>query len=332
MMSTEQQWSWQGKSVVVTGGAGFIGSHLVEQLVQESADVTVIDNFRSGSAGNLTTVADRIALREADIRVLNWDSVLGTGVDAIFHLAANAYVPPSVEFPAVDYDINLAATFRLLESLRLNNWPGRMVFASSAAVYGNAFRIPIREEDPTVPISPYGAGKLAAERYVAVFAQLYGLNLASVRFFSAYGPRHRKQVVFDLLTKLRNDSSQLPIHGDGTQVRDFLYVQDAARAAMAVAESGVLNGEAYNVGGGREYTIDTLAKTLCAQAGVTPELRYTGVNRPGDPEKLVVDITRLHALGYRPQVELAEGLATVARWFSDVIEETPDRRSATLAS
>lgn len=331
-MSNNQPWAWKGKSVVVTGGAGFIGSHLVEQLVQERAEVTVIDNFRSGSPENLAAVADRIRLREYDIRGLDWNGVLEDGVDAIFHLAANAYVPPSVEFPAVDYEINLAATLRLLESLRLQRWPGRMVFASSAAVYGNAFRVPIREEDPTVPISPYGVGKLASERYVGVFAQLYGLNLASVRFFSAYGPRQRKQVVFDLLAKLRSDSSQLPIHGDGTQVRDFLYVQDAARAAMAVAESGALNGEAYNVGGGREYTIDTLAKTLCAQAGVTPELRYTGVNRPGDPEKLVVDIARLRSLGYRPQIELEEGLAIVARWFSDVIEEPSDRQSATLAS
>ncbi len=331
-MSHSEPWEWKGKSVVVTGGAGFIGSYLVEQLVGEHADVTVIDNFRSGTPGNLVAVADRIVLLECDIRDLDWDSVVHSGVDVIFHLAANAYVPPSVESPAMDYDINLWATFRLLESLRLQRWPGRMVFASSAAVYGNAFRVPIREEDPTVPISPYGAGKLAAERYVAVFAQLYGLNLASVRFFSAYGPRQRKQVVFDLLAKLHGDSSQLPIHGDGTQVRDFLYVEDAARAAMAVAESGALNGEAYNVGGGRECTIDTLAKTLCAQAGVTPELRYTGVNRPGDPEKLVVDITRLRALGYRPQVALEEGLAAVASWFSEVIEETPDRRRATLAT
>ena len=332
MMDTGKSSLWKGKSVVVTGGAGFIGSHLVEQLVREQADVTVLDNFRSGSRANLAAVADQITLRECDIRDVNWDSVLAGGVDVIFHFAANAYVPPSVEFPAVDYDINLSATFRLLESLRLNRWPGRMVFASSAAVYGNAIRVPIREEDPTVPISPYGVGKLASERYVAVFAKLFGLNLASVRFFSAYGPRQRKQVVFDLLAKLRNDGSQLPIHGDGTQVRDFLYVEDAARAAMAVAESGALEGEAYNVGGGREYTIDTLAKTLCAQAGVTPELRYTGVNRPGDPEKLVVDITRLCSLGYRPQIELDEGLAIVARWFSDLIEETPDRERATLAS
>jgi|688.fasta_scaffold263219_2 UDP-glucose 4-epimerase len=325
-------WSWESKSVLVTGGAGFIGSHLVEQLVQERAEVTVIDNFRSGVRTNLAAVADRITLHEADIRLVDWDSVLADGVAAIFHFAANAYVPPSVEFPTVDYDINVAATMNLLECLRLKQWPGRMVFASSAAVYGNAIRVPIREDDPTVPISPYGAGKLASERYVAVFAKLYGLKLASVRFFSAYGPRQRKQVVFDLLAKLRRDSRQLPIHGDGTQVRDFLYVQDAARAAMAVAESGALSGEAYNVGGGREYTIDTLAKALCAQAGVAPELRYTGVNRPGDPEKLIVDITRLRALGYRPQIALEQGLAEVARWFSDVIEETPELQTATMAN
>jgi UDP-glucose 4-epimerase len=192
------------------------------------------------------------------------------------------------------------------------------VFASSAAVYGNAVRVPIREEDPTVPISPYGAGKLAAERYLAIYGSLYGLNVASVRFFSAYGPRQRKQVVFDLLSKLNDDRRNLVIHGDGTQVRDFLYVKDAALSAMTVAARASLSGEAYNVGAGREYTIDVLAKSLCEQVGVHPEFRYTGVNRPGDPEKLVVDITKLKSLGYEPQFEFEEGLAAVVEWFQEV--------------
>ena len=318
-----ESFDWSGKSVLVTGGAGFIGSHLVEQLVEAGASVTVFDILRSGRRENLAAVVDSVELVECDVCEVDWETCLSeNAIDVVFHLAANAYVPPSVESPSFDYETNFAATFRLLEALRQLHWPGRMVFASSAAVYGNAVRVPIREDDPTVPISPYGVGKLAAERYVAVFAQLYGLRLASVRFFSAYGPRQRKQVVFDLLAKLSKDHDELFIHGDGTQVRDFLYVKDAALSAMTVAASGALTGEAYNVGAGREYTIDALAKSLCSQVGLNPVFRYSGANRPGDPEALVVDITRLQSIGYKPQFEFEEGLADVVEWYQDVTGET----------
>lgn len=323
MTKSDEIFDWTDKSVIVTGGAGFIGSHLVELLVEAGARVTVLDILRSGRRENLAAVADSITFIECDVCSVDWAPYLaGETTDVIFHFAANAYVPPSVESPSFDYETNFAATFRLLEALRQTQWNGRMVFASSAAVYGNAVRVPIREEDPTVPISPYGVGKLAAERYLAVFAQLYGLNLASVRFFSAYGPRQRKQVVFDLLTKLSNDHDQLPIHGDGTQARDFLYVKDAARSAMIVAANSELNGDAYNVGAGFEYTIDNLAKSLCKLTGLNPAFRYTGSNRPGDPEKLVVDISKLESLGYKPQFEFEEGLATVVRWFEELTGET----------
>jgi UDP-glucose 4-epimerase len=313
---------WTGKTVLVTGGAGFIGSHLVELLVEAGARVTVWDNMRSGRSENLAAVADSIDIVECDVCEVNWEQhLVEHPIDVIFHFAANAYVPPSVESPSFDYEINFAATFRLLEALRRIEWPGRMVFASSAAVYGNPVRVPIREADPTVPISPYGVGKLAAERYLAVFARLYGLNLASVRFFSAYGPRQRKQVIFDLLTKLSEDHDHILIHGDGTQVRDFLYVKDAALSAMFVAAEAELDGEAYNVGAGREFTIANVVKSLCDQTGLTPELRYTGVNRPGDPESLVVDITNLELLGYMPQFEFDEGLAEVVQWFEELTGE-----------
>jgi UDP-glucose 4-epimerase len=143
-----------------------------------------------------------------------------------------------------------------------------------------------------------------------------------VRFFSAYGPRQRKQVIFDLLTKLSKDHRQLLIHGDGTQVRDFLYVKDAALSAMAVAAEAKLRGEAYNVGAGREYTIAMVVKSLCDLTGLNPELRYTGTNRPGDPESLVVDIAKLELLGYKPRFEFEEGLAAVLQWFEELTGET----------
>lgn len=322
-MTSNESFEWQGKSVLVTGGAGFIGSHLVELLVAAGAEVTVFDTFVSGQRSNLAAVADRISLQEQDIREIDWESYLSDSqVDVLFHLAANAYVPPSVENPSFDYEINFGTTFRLLEALRRLEWPGRMVFASTAAVYGNAVNIPISEADLTVPISPYGVGKLAAERYLAVFADLYGLKMASLRFFSAYGPRQRKQVVFDLLAKLSKDRKKLFIHGDGTQVRDFLYVEDAARSAMVVAEHAALGGEVYNVGSGKEYTIEQLAKNLCKVTGLDPVFDYSGQNRPGDPEKLVVDISRLRSIGYEPLVGFDEGLGNVVDWYNSETGET----------
>ncbi|MFI5783606.1 NAD-dependent epimerase/dehydratase family protein [Nocardia sp. NPDC051570] len=318
-----QNVDWTATSALVTGGAGFIGSHLVELLVTAGARVTVLDTFATGSRANLAAVADAITLRERDIRVMDWAEYLTANpVDVIFHLAANAYVPPSVEAPAVDCELNFTTTFRLLEALRLLQWPGRLVFASSAAVYGNSVHVPISEDDPTVPISPYGVGKLAAERYLAVFADLYGLKMASVRYFSAFGPRQRKQVVFDLLVKLTRDRERLFIHGDGTQVRDFLYVEDAARSAMTVAANAPLRGEAYNVGAGKEYTIDQLAKSLCKITGVSPIFDYSGANRPGDPEKLVVDISRLRSIGYRPRADFDQGLADTVAWYESLTATT----------
>ncbi|MCL5951467.1 MAG: NAD-dependent epimerase/dehydratase family protein [Chloroflexi bacterium] len=313
-------YGWQGKRVLVTGGAGFIGSHLVEQLARAGALVTVLDDLTAGCRENLGRANGNATLFELDIRQVAWEELLRKEqYEAIFHLAANAYVPPSVERPAWDYAINLDGTFRLLEALRGTKWPGKLIYASSAAVYGNPARIPIAEDDPTVPISPYGVAKLAAERYVAVYGQLYGLKVASLRFFSVYGPRQRKQVVYDLIQKINQNPTELFLHGDGTQVRDFNYVEDAARAMMIVAENGALQGEVYNVASGRDCSIGELASSLCRVLHAQPRLLYSGSVRPGDPEKWMVDIKRLSELRYRPQVSLEEGLRRTIGWYRETV-------------
>lgn len=304
---------WARKHVLVTGGSGFIGSHLVDLLVRAGAHVTVLD---------LNDSADLIAeaeLVKADLRGPVWFMQCNPNAfDVIFHFAANAYVPPSVHDPVFDFDTNMRPTLDLLDALRRHRWDGKLVFASSAAVYGNPAILPVREGDPTAPVSPYGVGKLAAERYCDVYAKLYGLKIASLRLFSCYGPRHRKQVVYDLMTKIKAmpiRSGTLNMHGDGTQERDFCYVTDAARAAMLVAEKADMRGEVYNVASGQPVSIRELAMELCHLMDVTPVFAWTGTNRPGDPEKLVVSIDRLRELGYKPQFDLRKGLEETVTWF-----------------
>jgi UDP-glucose 4-epimerase len=207
-----------------------------------------------------------------------------------------------------------------LEALRLTSNPPRLVNISSAAVYGNPACLPIRETDPTVPISPYGVSKLAIERYVAVYSEIYGLRATSLRLFSVFGPRQRKQVVYDIFCRLRNNATRLEVLGDGSQARDFIYVLDVVQAMVLAAEKAPGLGEAYNVASGATHSIAELVAALCDVCGLTPEVVYTGHIRSGDAEKWEVDISRLLQVGFKPRVSLEIGLAAVRDWCDATIK------------
>jgi len=166
-----------------------------------------------------------------------------------------------------------------------------------------------------VPISPYGVSKLAGERYVTVYSQIYGIPATSLRFFSIYGPRQRKQVVYDLLRKIRANPARLVALGDGSQARDFTYVLDVVQAMTLVAKAAPGQGEVYNVASGRTYSIADLVIAWCKVCRVAPEVVYTGQVRPGDAEKWVVDISRLRQLGFEAQTSLETGLAAIRDWY-----------------
>lgn len=301
--------------MLVTGGAGFIGSHLVERLVTIGAHVAVVDDLSTGQVGNLDAIASSIELDVRPLVDFLGDARALIDFDVVFHLAANSYIPPSVENPAYDYAANLESTFRLLEVLRTAERSPRLVNTSSAAVYGNPARRPIRESDPTVPISPYGVSKLAAERYVAVYSQLYALRCSSVRLFSVYGPRQRKQVVYDLLDRLSQNANRLEVIGDGTQERDFTYVEDVAAALIAVAECAPAKGEVFNVASGTSHSIAQLVDGLCEVLGSHPERAYTGSVRPGDADRWSVDTSTLRKLGYEARTPLLRGLENTREWY-----------------
>lgn len=309
--------NYKGRRVLVTGGAGFIGSHMVERLHSEGADITVVDNLSAGSIKNLVEIMQRIDVIVGELNdVLQLRKVdLGT-FDYVFHFAGSSYVPSSIDDPSRDYALNATNTFSLLQALRSTTDTPRLVNMSSAAVYGNPCSFLIRECDPTVPISPYGASKLAAERYVDVYCRVYGLRAASARPFSVYGPRQRKQVVYDLIQRLRANSRRLKVLGDGTQVRDFVHVNDVVEALLLIGLLAPCHGEVYNIASGTSHTIAELVNALCAVAKEAPEIVYSGAVRPGDPEKWMANIDRLHELGFTSAVTLEAGLADVLEWYN----------------
>jgi len=304
-----------GKSVLVTGGAGFIGSHLTEALVQAGAQVTILDNRARLDHPHLEAVRGEVQLVTSETEAALHNGLLeASEFDAIFHLSGNAYVPASVENPALDFQKNLQATLLLLEKLREVAGETRLLFASSAAVYGNPRQLPIDEDHCTNPISPYGVSKLAAERYVAVYAQIYGIPAATVRMFSVYGARQRKLVIYDLLHKLRTNPEHIEVF-DGTQERDFLAVTDAVQAMLTVARHAPARGEVYNVASGKSHSINDLLRHWCDILDVNPQIEYVGEVRAGEPQRWSVSIERLRALGYAPQTSLEEGLHAVKEWY-----------------
>ncbi|OQA05160.1 MAG: UDP-glucose 4-epimerase [Firmicutes bacterium ADurb.Bin373] len=256
---------------------------------------------------------------DADITSLNWIEVLSSGdYDAIFHYAGSANIQESVSNPSYDFHANLLATFSLLDAMRTIRWEGRFIFSSSAAVYGNPARLPVCESDPVFPISPYGVSKLAAERYIAVYCRLYNLQAASLRSASVYGPRLRKQVVYDTFKKIINNPAEILIYGDGSQTRDFVYVKDAVQAALVVAEKGALRGETYNLASGKATSILELTRKIADELDASPVFNFSGDLRAGEPDKWVFDQSRLAEIGFKPKYSLSEGIRETSKWIKKI--------------
>lgn len=309
---------YKNASILVTGGAGFIGSHLVEEFVRRGGNVTVIDDFSTGHRNNLTAVSARVDLREADMVAEDLRPLLKERqFDLIVHTVANANVPASVDNPKMDFEKNAVATFNLLEAVRECSPQTKILHTSSAAIYGQGSETPTREDFTTVPVSPYGASKLVSENYMSVYAMLYGLRTATLRLFPVFGERLRKQVVYDLMCKIHNDPNELVIQGDGTQVRDFNHVANVVEAYFTVFENGALQGEAYNIASDETITIRELAVLICERMHVNPRFIFGSEARAGDMRRLHGDISRLKSLGFLPRVSFQDGLDKTVTWFRE---------------
>lgn len=324
-----------GTSIVVTGGAGFIGSHLIDELLlnRRPAHITVIDSLVNGSAANLEQwVGDpRVRMLEADIRT---DAALRAieGADVVFHLACLG-VRHSLHDPLTNHEVNATATLLLLERARAVG-VRRFVHVSSSEVFGTAQRAPMDEQHPTWPETVYGGSKLAGEAYARAAHRTHGLDVIVVRPFNTYGPRsHFEGDSGEVLprTIIRNLCG-LPalIYGDGRQTRDFMHVSDTARGLATLAECDAAVGRTVNFGSGEEVTIAELASTVAHLTG-RPDLEPVNLeSRPGDVRRLLVDARLMHRLtGFTPAVPLDAGVADLVRWFRSR-PTTPDQMLARI--
>ena len=298
--------------VLVTGGAGFIGSHLTDRLVADGHDVRVLDSFRSGHRENLAAVASRIALIEDDVRDATAVERASEGCDVVFHEAAVVSVPYSVEHPQETHDVNIQGTLNVLQAARKNG-VRRVVFASSAAIYGEEPTLPKTEAMLPLPISPYGVEKLTSEHYLRAFAHLYGLETVALRYFNVFGPRQDPTSpysgVISVFVKRLLAGEPVIIYGDGNQSRDFVNVADVVQANIKAALTPDISGRVYNVARGERTTLSDLAELLGLAVGSkAPPSRTT--ERPGDIRHSLADISLIRKeLGYAPAVSLADGLA-----------------------
>ncbi|MDQ3242728.1 MAG: GDP-mannose 4,6-dehydratase [Gemmatimonadota bacterium] len=309
----------QVDTVLVTGGAGFIGSHTVEELVRRGKSVVVADDLSTGRMENLDAVADRIVMEKLDLTRDDVAPLLRTqNFDLIIHAAGNAYIPTSMERPDRDLESNIVATHNILAAMRSMEKPPRFLNISSAAVYGEGSAAPIDENEPTRPVSPYGISKLAAELYVALYARLFGQQTCTVRLFSVFGPRLRKQVVWDFMNKLSAKPDELSIQGDGGDMRDLNHIRNVVEAMLLVAEKGAMTGDVYNVAARESVTIDELAGTLAAAMGLSPRILHTGVGRPGHARSWKADTGKLESLGFEPVMSYGDGIADTVAWFRNL--------------
>ncbi|MFA6045210.1 MAG: NAD-dependent epimerase/dehydratase family protein [Phycisphaerales bacterium] len=318
---------YQGRTVCVTGGAGFIGGHLCDALLSMGAEIRVIDDLSNSTLEHLSGLIELEPERVRFVHgsILDDDAlkVAMTGCQTVFHLGALGSVPKSVEEPQRTWSVNATGTLRVLEAARAAK-AMRVVFAASSSAYGDQPELPKTEAMPTQLLSPYAASKLAGEQLLAVWSKCYGLSTASLRYFNIFGPRQSADsayaAVVAAFAKALFAGEAPTIFGDGSQSRDFTFVSNAVLATLlAGAAPNRLTGQVMNIGTGRRVTVAELATVMARQAGVPhihPTMRAT---RPGDVLHSLADISLAKELiGYEPVTSLEDGLAETMEWYKRV--------------
>jgi UDP-glucose 4-epimerase len=305
--------------VLVTGGAGFIGSHLVDRLVRDGYRVRVVDNLSSGRIENIKhhLDANTVELIIGDLKDPQIALKAVEGVDVVFHFAANPEVRVSTTNPETHFNENVVATFNLLEAMRKKSVK-ELVFASSSSVYGEPEEIPVDENAPIRPVSVYGASKAACEALIHAYTKLYEIKAVVLRYANVVGPRLRHGVVWDLINKLFKNPAELEILGNGRQVRSYVYIDDTIEATITAWRRTEASYEVYNIASEDWITVDEVADEVIKATGLNnvkkiykPVLH--GIGWPGDVKKIALKIDKIKKLGYKPAMNSREAVRTTAR-------------------
>lgn len=306
-------------SALVTGGAGFIGSHLVDELVADGCRVTVLDDLSTGRIENLSQAGGKIDFIKGDIRDTHTVLKTAQGCEAVFHLAAMVSVPQTVADPLLSSTVNIMGTATVLEAARRQN-ARTFVLASSCAAYGDDPQQPKTEQMPTIPLSPYALQKLTAEQYMSLYHRIYGMGAVSLRFFNVYGPRQDPSSPYSGVISIFMNKALAgeppTIYGDGEQSRDFIYVTDIVRALLLAANPAA-SGRVINVGCGRSVTVTQLWEKIAALADIQITAQYASA-RTGDilHSQAGIDLAR-QLLKFEPAVGLDAGLGQTLDWYKE---------------
>ena len=305
---------------LVTGGAGFIGSHICERLLKESYEVVCLDNFDPYYAPNLKREniepllgSEKFNLVEGDIRDLALiQEIMKKDIDYVFHYAAQAGVRISIEDPLKPHEVNSTGLLNLLQAC-LSSRVKKVINASSSSVYGKVQYLPLDEDHPRMPVSPYGVSKLTAEHYCRIFSEIHGLEITSLRLFTVYGPRMRPDLAISIFTERALKDQTIEIFGSGDKTRDFTYIDDVVKANLLAMQRE--DSEVYNIGSGARINIKELAKRVIQAVGSNSEIVYT-LPQKGDAEHTWANVERAaKELGYNPQVDLNQGLQSYIRYI-----------------
>jgi len=305
--------------ILVTGGAGFIGSHIVDRLVGDGYRVRVVDNLSSGRIENIKhhLESNSIELIIGDLKDPQVALRAVEGVDTVFHFAANPEVRVSTTNPEIHFNENIVATFNLLEAMRRKNMK-ELVFASSSSVYGEPEEIPVDENAPIRPVSVYGASKVACEALIHAYTKLYGIKAVVLRYANVVGPRLRHGVMWDFINKLLNNPTELEILGDGKQVRSYIYIDDAVEATIVAWRKTETSYEVYNIASEDWITVDEVAEEVIKAMGLSnvkktykPVLH--GIGWPGDVKKIALKIDKIKKLGFKLSMNSREAVRATTR-------------------
>jgi UDP-glucose 4-epimerase len=303
-------------SVLVTGGAGFIGSHLVEDLVSKDHKVTVLDNFSSKQTKISGAGVDII---EGDVCDLKRVMEVTKGVKIVYHLAAVLGVEYAYQHPTETLDVEIMGTRNILEGIRKNDVK-MIVYGSSSEVYGEPTSLPINENDRTAPKSTYGVAKLTGERYCQAYSRMYGIDCVILRYFNVYGPRQDDRFVISRFIRAALQGSPLGIFGDGNQIRDFTFVKDAVQLTVTAARTDRAKNQILNVGTGVATKASDLAKLVLNLTGSNSSIVLKDFDQSNRPREIEVfnrlaDIGKARQLGYEPQISIHDGVAATISWI-----------------